>query len=205
MRFWPVFLTCPFLAGCVGFGYPDISRTPAVAVPTTEVRAFRVISDFTLSGPVITGPIHFINSVEEIPVVNGTVGPQRDAYFAYYYLVFPLGGYRSRTLEVLLYRPGYETVEIPARRWWQSGSSNVPEKVAWKEAQDLLAQKAAVDRIASREHFSVPSKDVLRFAAREYARLADSPMAAAPAMSDTREELQRLGRECHDLAEKEDR
>ena len=204
MRIWPAILACPLIAGCVGFGYPDISKTSTVAVPESDVRAFRETSEYTMSGPVMTGPIWVSNEIKAIPVEDGAVGPQRDAYFAYYYLVFPIAnGERTRSVKVLLYRPGYETVEIPARPWWQSLGVNVPEKVAWKEAPDLPTQKAAVDRIASREDGRRVGKDVLRFAAGEYTRLADSPMAASPAMSATRDELRRLARECQDQAGKE--
>src|SRR5262245_16986403 len=117
MRCWPVLLLCPCLAGCLALGYPTISRTPEVTVPADDVRAFRVSSEMTASGPLATAPIQLSSSVEEIPVVDATVEPQRDASFSYYYLVFPYSGYRSRTVEVLLYRPGYETVEVPARPW----------------------------------------------------------------------------------------
>ncbi|HZT83082.1 MAG TPA: hypothetical protein VFA26_22835 [Gemmataceae bacterium] len=201
MRLWPAFLTCPLLAGCLGFGYPDLSRTPPVAVPTDGVRAFRVVSAMTMSGPIMTGPIQCNGWVEEIPIVNGTVRPQHDACFSYYYLIFPFNGSRSRGLKVVLYRPGYEIVEVPARPWWQQ-PGGVTEKVAWKEAPDLPAQKAAVDRIIAGFQLAVPSKEVLQFAAQEYARLADSPLAAVPEMAATREELRKLARECLDRAEK---
>jgi hypothetical protein len=152
----------------------------------------------------MTGPIEVADRVEEIPVNNGTVSAQRDACFAYSYLIFPvLNGSHFRTIDVLLYRRGYELIEIPARPWWSASGSGVAEKVAWKEAHDLLTQKAAVDRIAFRFGRQPYDKDVLRFAAREYACLADSPMAASPEASTTRDELRRLARECsHHAGEK---
>ena len=196
MRFWHICVVCPLLAGCVGFAYPDVSRTPTVALPAADVHAFRVVSQLTMSGPWMTGPVQFGETVDEIPVTSGAVGPEREAYISYYYLVFPFNGSHSRTLTVLLYRPGYEIVEVPARPWWRAPGGGPPEEVAWKKAPDLTAEKAAVDRIASREGGRSPSKDVLRFAAEEYARLADSP--AAPAAM--KEELRRLAEECHDRA-----
>ena len=86
--------------------------------------------------------------------------------------------------------------------WWHLSGSSVPEQVAWKEARDLPAQKAAVDRVASRKLPRFLSKEVLHFAAQEYARLADSPLAAAPAMAATRQELLVLAKECDELAGK---
>jgi hypothetical protein len=195
MRQFP-FLTCLLLASCLGFGFPSISETPTVAVPTNEVRAFRVVSEDWMSGPWMTGPITILDSVEEIPVKNCVVAPQHNAYFAYYYLVFPvLNGSHSRTIKVLLYRPGYELVEIPARPWWNAYGSDVPEKIVWKEAPDLQTQKAAVDRIALSLRGKTANKDVLRFAAREYGRLAECPAAALPGSKTLRNELQGLAHE----------
>jgi hypothetical protein len=149
-----------------------------------------------MSGPWMTGPITVADSVEEIPVKNCLVAPQHNAYFAYYYLVFPiLNGSHSRTIKVLLYRLGYELVEIPARTWWKTSDSDVPERVAWKEAPNLQAQKAAVDGIALGSRSKRGNKDVLQFAAKEYGRLANSPMAALPDSATLRNELQGLAHE----------
>src|SRR5262249_12000959 len=116
MRAWLPLLCCPLLSGCFGFAYPSVSETPAVAVIEPDVRAFRVVSECTVSGPCITGPIQFSRQVEEVPGAWPVVQSQQDAYLAYHYLLFPvLNGSRSRSLQVLLYRPGYETIEIPAR------------------------------------------------------------------------------------------
>jgi hypothetical protein len=149
----------------------------------------------------MTGPITVANSVEEIPVKNCVVAPQHDTFFAYYYLAFPVAnGSHSRTIEVLLYRPGYQLVEIPPRPWWKTCGSNEPEKVAWKEAPDLQSQRAAVSRIAFRFERQAFNEDVLRFAAQEYARLAECPLAALPDAMTTRDELRRLAKECHQKA-----
>ena len=149
-----------------------------------------------MSGPWITGPVQFGETVDEIPVTSGAVGPEREAYISYYYLVFPFNGSHSRTLTVLLYRPGYEIVEVPGPPLVAGARRRSPRGGRLEKAPDLTAEKAAVDRIASREGGRSPSKDVLRFAAEEYARLADSP--AAPAAM--KEELRRLAEECHDRA-----
>ena len=173
----------------------------AIAASADGVRAFRVDSEVTTSGPLMTGPIRLEGSVEEISVVNATVGPQRDAYFAYYYLAFPFNGSRSRALEVLLYRPGYQIVSIPARSWWRAMDGGRPEGVTWKEAPDLLTQKGAVDRVASGRQRMSASKGVLQFVAGEYARLADSPAASTPEMAEERAELLALAKACEEQAD----
>ncbi len=166
MRTGVPLLICPFLAGCLAFGYPAISATPEIALPDTDVHAFRVCSEVTMSGPWMTGPIAFGSSVDDIPVVEATVSPQRDAYFAYYYLLLPIAsGSHTRDLEVLLYRPGYETVAIPARPWWQAPGSQRLEKIAWKEAPDLLAQKTARQNL-SRKWQTAPQQGSTAFRRR---------------------------------------
>src|SRR4026208_1331330 len=98
MRCWLLCLACPFLSGCLGFGYPSFTKTPEFKTSAVDVRAFRVISEVTMSGPRMPGPIQVGRSVEEIPILDDTVGPQSDGYFAYYFLLFPgLNGSRSRT------------------------------------------------------------------------------------------------------------
>jgi hypothetical protein len=105
-------------------------------------------------------------------------------------------------MHVLLYRPGFETVDIPARAWWQSLGWSQPQPVAWKEAPDLPAQEEALNNVVQ-PRFDPPrkgSKAVLQFAAQEYARLADSPFALALSMSDTRERLLAKAREYEKLS-----
>ncbi len=195
---WYICVACPLLAGCFGYVYPDISRTPAVAVPAADVHAFRAVSEFETSGPGSSRTVQVGKTLNEIPVVNGTVGPERGAYLSYHCLLFPIFcGSNFRTLNILLYRPGYEVVEIPADRLWCTGGLDAPEAVAWKEAPDLTAQRNAVDRLVSLGSSGSSSQDVLRFAAAEYARLADSPMATAA----MRGELLRQAADCREWAD----
>jgi len=201
MRLCLLVLVCPFLAGCLGYGYPDVSRTPTVAIDVPDVKAFRVTDQITMWGQVVTGPVSFERSVEEIPVEKATVSAQRDTYFNYYYIVFPLlNGSRNRKLEVMLYRPGYQVVDIPARAWWDVSSTDAPEQVVWKEAPDLKSQMAAVERLAPRRMLSKTNKEILKFAAAEYTRLANSPLAAATDMEETRKQLLANAKECSDMA-----
>jgi hypothetical protein len=201
MRAWLPLLVCPVLSGCFGFAYPSISETPSVTIKDDNVRAFRVLSEWTLSGPCITGPIRIWQTVQEIPVLKATVERQQDSYLAYYYMIFPvLNGARSRTLEVLLYRPGYETVEIPSRSLLEAFGETKRGPVVWKEAVGLEAQEQALERVVSRNPGPWLSQEGLRFAAQEYARLADSPLVSGPGREKARERLLAKARECEALA-----
>ncbi len=201
MRSWLPLLLCPFAAGCFGFAYPSVSETPAIIVRENDVRAFRLISDWTMSGPWMTGPIENCHSVEELPITEDTVEAQKDSYLYYYYLALPFAnGSRTRTVEVLLYRPGYETVEIAA----QSGlwSLFAPKRIGviWKPAPDLAAQEKALERIISGYWKDSLGKATWQFAAQEYTRLAQSELAAGPRMEKTRERLLKMARDCEDRA-----
>jgi hypothetical protein len=202
MRSWFSLLICPFLGGCFGLGYPAISKTPPVEVLADEVRAFRVVSETTFSGGLIAGCIKLSRSVEALRVGDRVVGPESDSYFDYSYILFPFAGSRSRSLEIMLYRPGYEPVSIPARAWWKQCFTYAHEKVVWREAPGLTAQKQAIDQIVGHEfHLRHLSKEVLRFAAQEYARVAETPMAYT--RPETREELRKLAKQYNHLAEQE--
>jgi hypothetical protein len=201
MRAWLLLLLCPVVSGCYGFAYPSFSETPAVNVKEDNVRAFRVLSEWTLSGPCITGPIEIWQSVEEIPVLKATVERQQDSYLAYSYMLFPvLNGSRSRTLEVMLYRPGYETVEIPSRSLLEAFGETKRAPVVWKEAVGLEAQEQALEKIISQHPGRRLGQEGLRLAAQEYARLADSPLVSGPGKEKERERLRAKARECEGLA-----
>ncbi len=195
-------LLCPLLSGCIGFGYPAISSTPPIPLDRQDVRAFREAWSMERGGALIAGSITVSHQVQEVPVTEATVGAQRDVHFAYYYLLFPFTGSNARSTTVLLYRPGHETVEIEARSWWRSLGQGKPVAVVWKEAPDLAAQEKALERIVGERGGSCLGKEVEQFAAREYARLANSLGAAGPEMQATRErclararELEQRGRD----------
>jgi hypothetical protein len=201
---WTTLLVLPFASGCMGFGYPSVSQTPRVNVPDANVRAFRDEGQITFTGPIMTGPVYASGSVKEIPVVAAKVEPQTYAYFPYYYLIFPFQGSTSGDMSVLLYRPGFQTVEVPARPWWRFPGWTEPERVVWKEASDLAAQMEALEKVLPKnfdreENFL--DKNVREFAAREYARLAADPRALAPGMEKTRERLLDKADEYAKLAE----
>jgi hypothetical protein len=206
MRTSRAFLVLPFLSGCLAYGYPSVWQTPPLSLPDDDVRAFRVDSQWKRGGAVIAGWFEIAQSIEEIPVVAARVEPQKDAYFSYYYLLFPFTGTTSRSMSVLLYRPGFQTVEISERPWWRLPGQARPEQVVWREAPDLAAQEQALEKVASQgARWAHRSKGVLEFAAQEYARLAEGPLARGSGMAEIRDRLLAKAQEYQALARQQEK
>ena len=189
MRSWLPLLVCPLMSGCFAFGYPSITETPSIMVAEDSVRAFRITWQLTRYGGAIAGAIRLSQDIEEIPIVATTVAGQEQVYFAYGYLLFPFAGSESRSLSVLLYRPGYETVEVPARSWWRCLGPDKPLHVEWKPARDLEAQVSALEKVINTIYKGKLKPEVAQFAAQEYTRLAQSPLASSPEKADLRDRL----------------
>jgi hypothetical protein len=183
MRRCLIFLFCPALSGCLAMGYPDISATPCVSVESSDIRAFLVSSRWQQSGR--PQPLDGCQEISAAPVVAGCVEPQWNAYFRYHYIAFLTFSFYEQDKEILLYRPGYETVNIPVRAWWNV-CAREPLRVEWKKAPDLAAQVMALAQIT---RFWSRDKDVLHFGAQEYRRLADYPEAGQTTQQPPREEL----------------
>jgi hypothetical protein len=200
MRYALLVLVCPLLSGCLAFGYPSVTRTPAIAVDAPDVKAFRVVAHHGFFGCVIAGAIIMYDEADEIPVTKSRVEPQKDTHFSYSWMIFPVwADSRFQDLKVMLYRPGYEIVEIPAKSWWRSLGDSQPEPVTWKAAPDLASQKSALDRLAKGRLGLMADgreKKMAEYAASEYTRLADSPQASAPGMEAVRDELRKSAEEC---------
>jgi hypothetical protein len=198
MRILAVFLLCPLLSGCLGFGYPSVTRTPAIQVDEPDVQAFRVMTDriLTDSKGFLPGgqsyPIVLpLTTTEKLPSTPRTISPQSDAYFDYRLLVFPIvsEGY-SRSLEIRLYRRGYETVSIPAEAWLPFSEQQA--KPQWKKVADLADFEKAIEGIGASslgDLFRPSSQDVRQFVAQEYAWLAQSEWAAGPDRETDRQRL----------------
>jgi hypothetical protein len=170
MRTWSVWLIFPFLSGCLALGYPSITRTPPVAVDAPDVHAFLVTEKSDSGGGVITGWLQHGREVRELPVAEATVKPQWDTHFSYYYLLFPYSGSSARNQEVLLYRPGYEPVELSSQAWWECLGSGQPVRVTWKRARDAQAQEKALARLAGAGGTSLDARS-REFVVAEYGRL----------------------------------
>jgi hypothetical protein len=173
MRRLAVLLFCPFLGGCLVIGYPSITHTPTIEVDEPDVHAFRLVTDAEQHGPFITGPITFEKTTEMLSATNTTISPLSDSYFAYSYMAFPLRGWHDRSMQIRLYRRGYETVSIPAASWL-----SFPDPVAkpqWKKAANLAACEKAIEMIGGSTTDTWPlSPEVRQFVAQEYRWLAQS-------------------------------
>jgi hypothetical protein len=188
MRILAVLLCCSSLSGCLGFGYPSFTETPRIDLEEPDVQAFRVVSDFKQWGPLITGPIECSLQLEILPRSRNAVARQTDSYFSYFYVAFPFEGGHSRSLEVRLYRRGYQTVRIPAHSWLAFSERETRPK--WVQLEKLEDLENAIEQIApARWDHSLGSKEVRQFVAREYTWLAHSGWAAGP---DREKDLQRL-------------
>jgi hypothetical protein len=169
MRLCLILLVCPFLQGCLAFGYPSTTQTPSIVVNDPEVKAFRMTRDWTTYGAIIAGAFEIADSIEDIPIADNMIPPQRDSYFNYHYLVFGFGAGHDRSVSVYLYRRGYETVVVEAHSslaWWRQQSITP----AWKKAETLQAQEKAIDELNVR--FGYRTNAVASFVAGEYAALA---------------------------------
>ncbi len=180
---WLALLICPFASGCLAFGYPNVTATAPAVIDSTDVRAFRVTSESTFGGAIIAGWIQLGKDIEEIPVTS-SVPSQSDASWCYWCMMFPFGRSHHREVKLLLYRPGYETVELPAEPWWRFAAHRVPAPVVWKRAVSLAAQAgalAAFDAVGHHSFTGLSSVGVLRFLAGEYERLVQAATDAADA------------------------
>jgi hypothetical protein len=188
MRVLLPLLVCSLLPGCLGLGYPSFCKTPTIQLEEPDVHAFRVCSGFTQSGPLMTGPIEVYKSVEKVTATDKAIAPQSDNYFSYYYLAFPFEGSHQQSLEILLYRRGYQLVSVPAVSWLRFADRSI--RPQWKKAAKLEDIEKALDSLAPpRWNQSPISQGVRQFVAQEYAWLADSEWVAGPERKEDRQRL----------------
>ena len=193
MRWLLIALTIPFSSGCIAYGHPSVCRIPQVNVAEEGVRAFRVTFDWI--GDTFLEPASTDHEVVELPVVAGKVEAQLNAYFDYCWWIGLLHRDRTMEISVRLYRRGFETVEIPEQFWFTSLVSPIPSKTEWEPASSLEAQEKALRKIIGPgDRETCLSKEVLEFAATEYAHLAASPLAQS-ASTDERIRLEKEARE----------
>jgi hypothetical protein len=188
-----LFLLLPMLPGClIPYGFPQLDQTPLVSLGTEkeETHAFRV--DVTREHVDIGGTDRCVLS-ELTFTPGGWVLPQTkvSATYGIYVvgIVLNYPAYVSHSVGLILYRPGYELVEL--------GSWEIPKQVAWKQAVDLKAQEQVLDHLflmvkvdgkAKRQMFgygiyntelapgseNLEHQRALLFGAKEYDRLAST-------------------------------
>src|SRR5207249_1781632 len=108
-----------FLPGCVAFGYPSLTYTPEVTNLPPDVRAFQSTFEREGMSIIMTGGETIRLIVEEIPIRDGRLDSQDEAYFAYDVGCFAVGFMHKRDWSICLYRAGYEVIEIQSR--WCGG------------------------------------------------------------------------------------
>ena len=172
MRPLPVLVVCPFLQGCLAFGYPSVTQTPAVAVTEPDVKAFRVTRDHKFFGALIAGAFQIGDAVEEIPISENVIPSQSNSYFHYRTLAFPFAGHHERSVSVCLYRRGFEPEIVQARFSFVECWRQEPIKVTWKKIETSEAREKAVDDLNSL--VVNRSNAISVFIAEEYLALAGS-------------------------------
>jgi hypothetical protein len=186
MARWFLLLTCPFLPGCLAFGYPSVTYTPAVSNLEEDVHAFKATWGDGGMSLIMTGGEWLEDSIDELPLCRGTLESQRQSYFAYFVGGIPVSFSKHLGWSVLLYRPGYEVIEVSSRWWGRHVLEPRIDKLAWKPATDLDAQVKALQELCPEPGRRIASERVRQFVAHEYERLAASPLATTP---DQREAL----------------
>lgn len=171
MRIYWIFLVFPFTSGCLGWAYPVCRQTPPIPVQENDVRAFRKTTEDGFYGCLIAGCVTMGRNLNEIAIIDGAVPSQSDSHLCYHYLAFPFAGSHFKSLATVLYRPGYEVVEIPGRPWWLAWKKAQPIK--WKVAPDLPSQEKILDTLSEGNSFLFTADDkTLDFFVNEYLRLA---------------------------------
>jgi hypothetical protein len=138
----------------------------------------------------MTGPIEFVNAIEEIPIQNEEIPAQHDAYWTYYYLAFPVAeGSYHRSFEVRLYRRGFETAIIESRAAMTGMLATPLDLTNEKRAETVEAQEKAIDDVLS-GLYSWQNAQASAFLADEYLALARSPKLSGPEHEKTRNRLE---------------
>ncbi len=167
------------LAGClfVPVGYPTWSRTPEVAVNAPADQVVAVLVRRRSDATNITVPNE--KKEEIISLLN----PDRlcrlearnemtwDCAVAGFIFVMPILFASSSTVELRLYRPGYETVIVPS---WAK-----VEQIVWRPAPDVPGQMQALERMNVKESELPRDQQQLYclFLSREFERLAGAAAA----------------------------
>jgi hypothetical protein len=161
----------PFLPGCLAFGYPSATFTPVVESLPADVRAFK--STFALSGMsvVMTGGERFSLAVEEIPIKDGRLDCLQHAYFDYFVGGIPVSFFEHHAWKIILYRPGYDVIEVPSRWCGRKLLQARIDSLTWKPAQDIEAQWAALQEVCPEHSLDLVSPEVRNFVEQERARL----------------------------------
>jgi hypothetical protein len=164
-------LILPLLPGCMAFGYPSLTYTPAVACLPPDVHAFK--STFGTIGRsfMFSGGEGVYCGVEEIPIVDGVLDTLDQSYFDYFVGGVFVAYFHHDSWKVILYRPGYEIVTIPSRWFVGKMYESRLYNVDWKPAKGINSQLEALSTIWSESGPSQASDEVKDFVRNELKRL----------------------------------
>jgi hypothetical protein len=177
------FLIFPFLPGCLAFGYPSTTYTPTVASLPSDVHVFK--STFSTGGKsiIMTGGERVSWTIEEIPISDGQLDSLHHAYFAYFIGGFPVSYSEHQDWKLMLYRPGFEIIEVPSRWFGRSLVGPTLDKLDWIPAKDIGSQLAILKTICPDNLYSTASPEVRQIVDQERERLGAH---AAPNLTDSR-------------------
>ncbi len=173
-------LFLPFLPGCVAFGYPSVTYTPKLNIAEPDVRVFKSTTSTGGMNIVMTGGGWRGGRIEEIPIDHGSVETQSDAYFAYLVGGFPVCFSEFRHFAILLYRPGYEIIEIPSQWWGLMLLHGECARFDWKPAASTQVQVETLEKLCPPNDSNLPTESVRRFVAGEYERIALTVGTSSP-------------------------
>jgi hypothetical protein len=187
-----------FASGCLVpyWVSPSISFIPAtpVSAPADTVYAFRV--DTRQSTVCFPGPLRATHQLTPITInPDGDLPAQLRVSCTRGFLAMCVAlnycTWHQDSIAVRLYRPGYDTIELPS---WALGM-----EVSWRKATTHAAQSKAVDDLVAGDFepgsIAVEHRRALLFAAAEYERLVSSIADSHPAAGQQRLEL--LGKAEH--------
>lgn len=205
MRLFAILLFFPFLSGCFAFGYPAISSTPSIQIHEPEVHAFRVVSGIDKAGNV--GMFwDYYDSIDKVHISKNVILAQTDLYFRWGIGAISSGEHgHSQSLEVLLYKRGFETISIPAISWLKFGDRS--PKLEWKKAESLVDLEKAIGSITpygviatrlGRDAEATP--EVWQFIANEYTWLANSKWVTENNMKDRQRLLRKAEKDGSSLS-----
>jgi hypothetical protein len=174
-----LFLVIPFLPGCLAYGYPLLTYTPAVSNLPLEIRAFKASCEMAGTSIVMTGGERVACKLEEIPVTHGHLDAQHEAHFDYSVGGFPVRFFESHEWRIILYRPGYEIIEIPNR--WSGGKLIQPAlaELEWKPAPNFDSQLKALEALYLHHPWGPLDEPLRQFFIQEFERLAASSLVAS--------------------------
>lgn len=177
MRRWFWIALLPFLTGCF-VGYPSFTYTPRVNHVEPDVRAF--LQSFGgpgwevfFTGGTILDQLSWRSS--ELAIENDCVESRSERYFRYFVGGFPVYAGDVRDWRIVLYRPGYEPIVLPAR--WSGLKLIQPEisKLVWKPAIDFDSQLKAIKMVDAGPPRQ-GSEEFRQFLIAEYKRLSESAL-----------------------------